>query len=49
LGVGVTPIVRVPGHEHFHASRLLDAGALGIVVPHVDTAEQAAKSASYCR
>ena len=49
LGVGVTPIVRVPGPQHFHASRLLDAGAMGIVVPHVDTAEQAAQSASYCR
>jgi 2-keto-3-deoxy-L-rhamnonate aldolase RhmA len=49
LSVGVTPIVRVPGPQHFHASRLLDAGALGIVVPHVDTAEQAAQAVSYCR
>ena len=29
--------------EHFHASRALDAGAQGIVVPHVDTAEIAAR------
>src|SRR3712207_4172986 len=35
LGAGITPVVRVPGHEHFHAARLLDAGAQGIVVPHV--------------
>ncbi|HKC44523.1 MAG TPA: aldolase/citrate lyase family protein, partial [Burkholderiales bacterium] len=41
LAVGVTPIARVPGPEHYHASRLLDAGAQGIVVPHVDTAAQA--------
>ena len=49
LGAGITPIVRVPGHEHFHASRLLDNGAQGIVVPHVDTAEQAARVVSHCR
>ena len=33
---GITPIVRVPGFQHFHASRVLDTGAQGIVVPHVD-------------
>ena len=32
LAVGITPIVRVPGKEHHHASRLLDAGAQGIIV-----------------
>ena len=32
----ITPIVRVPGFQHFHASRILDTGAQGIVVPHVD-------------
>ena len=35
---GVTPIVRVPGFQHFHATRVLDGGAQGIVVPHVDNA-----------
>jgi len=49
LAVGVTPIVRVPGLEHWHASRLLDNGAQGIVVPHVDTEEQAQRVASQCR
>ena len=34
--VGITPLVRVPGFQHFHASRVLDGGAQGIVVPHVD-------------
>jgi len=38
---GVTPLVRVPGYEHYLATRLLDAGAMGIVFPHVDTAEHA--------
>jgi 4-hydroxy-2-oxoheptanedioate aldolase len=49
LGAGITPIVRVPGHEHYHATRLLDGGAQGVVVPHVDTAEQAKKVVSYCK
>lgn len=40
---GITPIVRVPGFQHFHATRVLDGGAQGIVVPHVDDAETAAK------
>jgi 2-keto-3-deoxy-L-rhamnonate aldolase RhmA len=39
---GITPIVRVPGFEHWQAAKALDAGAQGIVVPHVDDAEQAA-------
>jgi 2-keto-3-deoxy-L-rhamnonate aldolase RhmA len=46
---GITPIIRVPGHEAFHATRLLDTGAMGIVVPHVSTAEQAAHVANMCR
>ncbi len=46
---GITPLVRVPGHEPFHASRALDGGAQGIVAPHVDTAEQAAQVVSACR
>ncbi len=46
---GVTPLVRVPGYEHHHASRVLDAGAMGIVFPHVDTADQAAKLVSFCK
>src|SRR5436190_23755982 len=49
LAVGVSPIVRVPGYEHHHASRMLDNGAHGIVFPHVDTAEQAKRLADYCR
>ncbi|BFG80110.1 aldolase/citrate lyase family protein [Paraburkholderia terrae] len=46
---GITPIIRVPGHEPFHATRLLDTGAMGIVVPHVSTVEQAAHVANMCR
>ena len=46
---GITPIVRVPGFQHFHATRVLDAGAQGVVFPHVDTAETARELAKYCR
>ena len=46
---GITPIVRVPGFQHFHATRVLDSGAQGIVVPHVDSAEVAAQMVSNCR
>jgi 2-keto-3-deoxy-L-rhamnonate aldolase RhmA len=46
---GITPLVRVPGPEPFHASRALDAGAQGVVVPHVDTPEVAAAMVAQCR
>lgn len=49
IATGVTPIVRVPGHEHHHCARALDNGALGVVVPHVDTPEQAKAIADACR
>lgn len=43
---GITPVVRVPGFQHFHATRALDGGAQGVVVPHVDTPEVAAQMVS---
>ena len=46
---GIAPIVRVPGFQHFHATRALDGGAQGVVVPHVDTAEVAAEMVSNCK
>lgn len=41
LAAGIAPIVRVCAGALDEATRLLDNGALGIVVPHVDTKEQA--------
>jgi len=41
LDAGIAPIVRIPNGEFSIATRLMDNGALGIVVPHVDTAEEA--------
>ncbi|MFO1349417.1 MAG: aldolase/citrate lyase family protein [Gammaproteobacteria bacterium] len=49
LPTGVTPLVRVPGMQHFHMTRVLDGGALGVVVPHVDTAEQARAIVAACK
>ena len=45
---GITPIVRVPGFEHYHATRVLDCGAQGIVFPHVDDKKTAEKLVSNC-
>lgn len=39
--VGVTPIVRVPGHDPKKILRYLDIGAQGIMAPNVISAEQA--------
>lgn len=45
LPTGVTPIVRVCAGAIDEATRALDNGALGIVVPHVDTAAEAKRIA----
>jgi len=39
LEVGVTPLVRVPSVAE--VSRVLDAGALGVIAPHVQSADEA--------
>jgi len=49
LGVGIAPIVRVPARQLWMATRVLDGGALGIVMPHVDTPEEAAAVAAALR
>jgi 2-keto-3-deoxy-L-rhamnonate aldolase RhmA len=49
LPTGVTPLVRVCTDALDEGTRALDNGAMGIVVPHVDTAEQAKLIASKLR
>jgi 4-hydroxy-2-oxoheptanedioate aldolase len=46
---GIAPIVRVPYGELAMATRVLDGGALGIVIPHVDTADEAREIADRLR
>ena len=41
LGCGIAPIARVPARQLWMATRVLDGGGLGIVMPHVDTPEEA--------
>jgi len=43
LGAGIAPLVRVPHRQYWMATRVLDGGALGIVMPHVDSAAEAAE------
>jgi 2-keto-3-deoxy-L-rhamnonate aldolase RhmA len=46
---GVVPVVRVPDHGPSTIQRVLDAGAGGVLVPHVDTPEQAVAVARAAR
>ena len=41
LVMGLTPIVRPPSKDAHLLSRPLDAGAMGLLIPHVDTPEEA--------
>ena len=38
---GITPLVRVPANTPEFICRLLDGGAMGVIAPHVRTAEEA--------
>jgi 4-hydroxy-2-oxoheptanedioate aldolase len=44
-----TPIVRVPWNEPSIIHRVLDAGALGVIVPMVNSPEEAAAAVAACR
>lgn len=46
---GAAPVVRVPWPEPWMVMRALDAGAHGVIVPMIDTAEQAAAMVAACR
>ncbi|KAI7219180.1 hypothetical protein KC333_g3142 [Hortaea werneckii] len=41
LYAGITPIVRSPSKDPFFVSRILDGGALGVIVPHIKTVQDA--------
>ncbi|MDT0439494.1 MULTISPECIES: HpcH/HpaI aldolase family protein [Streptomyces] len=47
--LGTTPLVRVPDGTPSRIQRLLDAGAAGVLIPHVDTVEQAREAAAAVR
>src|SRR5207237_8472795 len=37
LGIGITPIARVSSRDAHDATRILDCGAQGVMVPHATT------------
>jgi 4-hydroxy-2-oxoheptanedioate aldolase len=41
LALGIAPFVRVPSIRPEHVGRALDGGALGVIAPHVRSAEEA--------
>lgn len=41
LYAGITPIVRVPSKDPCYVSRVLDGGALGVIVPHIRSVQDA--------
>jgi 2-keto-3-deoxy-L-rhamnonate aldolase RhmA len=49
LSMGVAPLVRVPEKDYAAALRLLDNGALGIILPEVTTAEDARNAVQACK
>ena len=44
-----TPLVRVPVNDPAYVKVALDAGVMGVMVPHVDRADEAKLAASYVR
>jgi len=41
MEIGIAPFVRVPSTRPEHVSRVLDAGALGVIAPHIRSADEA--------
>lgn len=48
-GTDATPFVRVPANDFAAINRALDAGALGIIVPMIYSAEDARRAVDACR
>lgn len=49
LGMGITPIARVTSHDPHDATRILDCGAQGVMVPHIQSAAEARAVVDACR
>src|SRR5215831_12757014 len=48
LAHGITPIARVTSHDAHDATRILDCGAQGVMVPHVQNAAEARSIVEAC-
>jgi 2-keto-3-deoxy-L-rhamnonate aldolase RhmA len=49
LPTGISALVRVPSGDVNRAARILDAGAQGVIFPHVQNADEARKYVDTCR
>jgi len=49
IGFGLIPMVRVPSHDHQYMTRVIDTGAMGVIVPHVDTRAEAEHIVDTCK
>jgi len=49
LAAGITPLVRVPNGGAEYVSRVLEGGALGVIVPHVRSADEARRVVATAR
>ncbi len=49
LDSGVAPLVRVPIQDYSVATRVLDGGALGIVMPHINSVDEAKRMVAELR
>ncbi len=47
-GSDTVPMVRVPSHDHVFIKRVLDAGAGGVLIPQVRSAEEVRQGVSAC-
>jgi 2-keto-3-deoxy-L-rhamnonate aldolase RhmA len=48
-GSGASPIVRAPWNDFVVIKRILDAGAMGVIIPSVNTAEEAQEAVKACK
>ena len=48
-GLDIVPLVRAPTYQYQFVARVLDVGALGVMLPMVETAEQARDIVSWTR
>lgn len=48
-GTGVTPLIRVSGAQRAYVSSALDLGALGVMVPQMESADEARRLVEFAR
>jgi 2-dehydro-3-deoxyglucarate aldolase/4-hydroxy-2-oxoheptanedioate aldolase len=48
-GTGAVPLVRVPWNDLVWIKRILDAGAYGLMIPYVNTQEEAVRAVGACK